>query len=64
MEFTEDDLREAKRQIDSCAHPCGLSCGLGVSGPSPQAPPRQIGSAFLPDLDPATFEKVDETFKQ
>ena len=23
--------------------PCGLSCGLGVSDPSPQAPPRQAG---------------------
>ncbi|NCE77229.1 hypothetical protein D1157_20220, partial [Anaerotruncus sp. X29] len=27
--------------------PCGLSCGLGVSDPSPQAPPRQAGRILL-----------------
>ena len=27
--------------------PCGLSCGLGVGAPSPQAPPRQAGRILL-----------------
>ncbi len=32
--FPDTEARKARR-------PCGLSCGLGVSDPSPQAPPRQ-----------------------
>ena len=27
--------------------PCGLSCGLGVGAPSPQAPPQQAGRILL-----------------
>ncbi len=30
--------------------PCGLSCGLGVSDPSPQAPPFRAGCRFFPKL--------------
>ena len=34
------EARKARR-------PCGLSCGIGVGDPSPQAPPRQAGRVLL-----------------
>ena len=53
------DLRSEARHPPR--RPLSLPCGIGVSAPSPQAPPRQTRSAFLPDpclKVSSTFSKV------